>query len=211
MMRNITVLFTGALITVMLLFGGTAARGQECPATCRLNHTYFTQVSYDHAMTEFVTGHSQSGYPSTSVESGFMLYSLSLTTEQIADVAAAQAAGCPVDVSYWTRGQLLRSGKAEVGYSATVVTRVVSPMEEITLNTYDIVVTGPPTPNGNYPVENIVPLVAPLTEGDSLTVEALPSAFAFALDTSSRDYGSAYLKMYQTGASGSPVLRMCVP
>jgi hypothetical protein len=191
--------------------GTTSATAQECPSACRISKLWFTEVTLEDAVTEFVDGYGPSIWPPTSVAGGSMHYSLTPTAEEIADLTLALASSCPVEVRFWTRGQLLRSGKAEAGYSAHLETRLVSPVQDTVLSAIDLAVSGPPTPNGNYPLEHVVPLENALVEGDSLTMTANATASAFAVGSTTRDYGSAYFKMYRERVSGAPLLQMCVP
>jgi hypothetical protein len=201
----------GFALGLGIVLAGAEASAQ-CPSTCDVEKLWFTQVSLEDAVTDYVDGWVGSEeHPPYSEAGAFMRYSLTLTAEQAADATAALAAGCPVNVNFWTRGQLLRSGAAEVGFSATIKTTLVNAIEELLLSTIDIAVDGPPTPNGNYQVEHDVEVGVALVEGDSLTVEADGMAYADAVGTTTRDHGSAYFKMYRERVSGAPVLEMCVP
>jgi hypothetical protein len=183
----------------------------QCPTTCQVRKLWFTEVARNDAVTQFVDGWGPSVFPPTSVAAGSMLYTLAPTAQEVADVVRALEGGCPVEVRFWTRGQLLHAGDAESGYSAHLETRATSPLGEALLGETDVFVTGPPTPTGNYPVEHVVPVLTAPGEGDSLTVAATAGAHANAVGSTTADYGSAYLKMYRERTSGAPILQMCVP
>ena len=168
-------------------------------------------MTLENAETVFVDGWWRSDPPAESYAGGVMLYSLTLTADQAADASAAIAAGCPVNVNFWTRGQMLRQWDAESGFSATIKTNLVNAIEDLLLGTIDIAMDAPPSPNGNYQVEHDVEVGVPLAVGDTLTVEATASAYARALGDSTGDYASAYFRMYRERTSGAPMLEMCVP
>lgn len=196
---------------LLTVFAGAEASAQ-CPTTCTTEKLWFDEVVREEAVTDYVDGWAGSPeHPRQSAAGAFMRYSLTLTAAQAADVTLALDAGCPVDVSFWTRGKVFRSGRAKVGYSATIKTTVINAIEELVLSTIDIAVDALPTPNGTYEVEHIVDLGVPLVAGDTLTVEADGSAYANAVGFSTADHGSAYFKMYAERVSGGPMLEMCVP
>lgn len=197
--------------TAVSLASAPQATAQECPATCRVTKAWFAQVVKQDAVTVFVDGYGPSLPPSSSQASGFNLYSLTLTAAHAADAARALESGCPVEVRFWTRGQMLLSHDVEAGFSGHLETQLVSPTGTTLLDAQDRVVTGPPTPQGNYPLEHVVPLGTAPLEGDALNVTAAGSAFARALGLETRDYASAYFKMYPQMTSGAPILQMCVP
>lgn len=189
---------------------GNALAG-DCPATCRISKAWFNEVTLVNAVTELVDGYEPSEAPLTSSAGLSAVYTLELSAEQAADVMLALDAGCPANVKYSTRGQLLRSGAAEVGYHAHVETRKESPTSSSLIHALDLDVEGPPTPNGSYRLDHIAPITEIPVYGDTLMVWAEGGADAEAVGSSTRDYGSAYIKLYQGGVSGSPMLEMCVP
>ncbi len=199
-----------SLTACWMLASGSAAA--ECPTTCQVTKLWFTEVTRQDAATVFVDGYGPSVFPSSSTAAGLNLYTLTPTLDQTAQVNAALEADCPVEVRFWTRGQLLRSHDAISGFAAHLETKSVAPSGvETLLSANDLSVTGPPTPTGNYPVEHVVPITTALAEGDSLAVSGLGSAHANAIGTTTADYGSAYLKMYRGNTSGAPILQFCLP
>jgi hypothetical protein len=199
-------------LLALFVAAAAPASAQVCPGDCQVTKLWFTEVTREGAVTEFVDGWGPSLPPPTSTAGGLNLYTLTPTAEQAADIATALASGCPVEVRFWTRGQLLRSGAAQSGYSAHLELRSASPTgAETLLGAIDLSVNGPPTSTGNYPVEHVLPLQTAPGEGDSLIVSGVGSAYANAVGATTKDYGSAYLKMYQQMTSGAPILQMCLP
>jgi hypothetical protein len=189
----------------------SSALAGECPATCRVSKIWFTEVSLMNAVTELADGHEPSDAPFTSSAALSAVYSLTLSDEQVEGIVLALDAGCPANVKYSTRGQLLRSGEAEVGYHAHIETRMESPTGSSLIHALDLDVEGPPTPNGSYRLDHVAAITEIPVLGDSLMVWAEGGADAEAVGSSTADYGSAYIKLYRGGVSGAPMLEMCVP
>ena len=202
----------GSILLIGLAMSGTGAAWAECPTTCQVTKLWFSEVQKQDAVTAFVDGWGPSVFPPSSTAAGLNLYSLTPTVDQVLQVNGALAAGCPAEVRFWTRGQILRSHDAVAGYAAHLETKSIDPLGvETLLSAIDLSVNAPPTPQGSYPVEHVVPLVDALGEGGSLTVSGLGSAYANAIGSTTADYGSAYLKMYRGLTSGAPILQVCVP
>lgn len=198
-------------VGLALLQAAPPAGAQECPATCRTTHFYFSEVSYEQAMTTFVDGWPGSVWPSHAEDAGGFLFSLTLSFDQAEQVAQALESGCPVEVRYWTRGQILASRDAVAGYSALLETRRSSALGDTLLESVDETLSGGPPVRGRYEKSHVVPITEPLAEGESLTLQASASAHATAIGTSTGDYGSALWTMFHAGGFGGPLLALCVP